>query len=150
LEDEIQTFMPHDTYEESARALDPVRRRNQRNECKVILKTLLGMYPITKTGRPGGWPYHPATKMWKGHEYALSTYALAVCKACVDDGWVNGDLTAFFEEVRNSLEPGGCPTWMGSFAFHESHRSNLIRKDPTYYRPKWPGVPDDLPYVWPQ
>ena len=29
------------------------------------------------------------------------------------------------------------------------HRSNLIRKDPKFYQPKWPGVPDNLPYVWP-
>jgi hypothetical protein len=146
----MQTFMPHDTYEESAWALDPARRRNQRNECKVILKTLLGLYPTTKTGRPGGWPHHPAVKMWAGYESALCRYALAVCQACLDDGWVNGDLTEFFEERLAELKPGGDPTWMGSFEFHESHRSNLVRKDPDYYGPKWPGTPDDLPYVWPE
>ncbi|MEU9670514.1 helix-turn-helix domain-containing protein [Streptomyces bobili] len=30
-----------------------------------------------------------------------------------------------------------------------AHRSALVRKDPAAYRPMFPGVPDDLPYVWP-
>jgi hypothetical protein len=32
---------------------------------------------------------------------------------------------------------------------HRSHRSALIRKDPDRYGLLFPGVPDDLPYVWP-
>jgi hypothetical protein len=32
---------------------------------------------------------------------------------------------------------------------HQSHRSALVRKDPGHYRPLFPDVPDDLPYVWP-
>jgi hypothetical protein len=32
---------------------------------------------------------------------------------------------------------------------HDSHRSALVRKDPGHYRPLFPDVPDDLPYVWP-
>ena len=30
-----------------------------------------------------------------------------------------------------------------------SHRSSLVRKDPDRYGPRFPGVPPDLPYVWP-
>ena len=30
-----------------------------------------------------------------------------------------------------------------------SHRSALVRKDPAWYGPMFPGVPDVLPYVWP-
>jgi hypothetical protein len=33
---------------------------------------------------------------------------------------------------------------------HRSHQSNLIRKDPAFYGPLFPGVPDDLDYVWPR
>lgn len=145
----MQTFLPHDSYLESAIALDDKRLRNQRNECKVILKTLLGEYPATESGRPGGWPHHPAVKMWKGYEGALCRYAISVCEAALDRGWVNGDLRDFFEQKLSELPEVGDPTWMGRFSFHESHRSNLIRKDPEYYRPKWPGVSDSLPYVWP-
>jgi len=35
--------------------------------------------------------------------------------------------------------------------FTLSHQSNLLRKDPEFYRPVFgPDVPDDLPYVWPR
>ena len=40
--------------------------------------------------------------------------------------------------------------WLGDRAFHRSHRSVLVQKDPSHYRPLFPGVPEDLPYVWPQ
>lgn len=42
------------------------------------------------------------------------------------------------------------PPWLGDEAFHRSHQSNLLRKLPEHYGPLFPGVPDDLPYVWPQ
>jgi len=145
----MQTFMPHDTYVESAAVLDDTRLRSQRNEAKTVLRTLLGEYPRTKTGRPGGWPYHPATKMWRGYEYSLCRYGLAMCAEALRRGWVNGDLTEFFEDRMAKLEPAGDPPWMGRFSFHESHRSNLLRKNPDHYRQLWPNVPDDLPYVWP-
>ena len=145
----MQTFMPHDTYAESAQALDPKRRRNQRNECKVIVKTLLGMYPPREDGRPGGWPHHPAVLQWRGYEHALCRYALDVCRACIGAGDVNGDLSGFFLHTAAELPDTGRPPWMGRADYHLSHRSNLIRKDPDYYRPLWPDVPPDLPYVWP-
>lgn len=145
----MQTFLPHDSYSKSASVLDDTRLRNQRNECKVILKTLLGEYPVTKTGRPGGWPFHPATKMWKGYEYALCNYALAICEEALCREWFKGDLTEFFEDRKASLDPTGDPTWVGRSSFHASHRSNLLRKMPEHYRKYWPDERDDLPYVWP-
>jgi hypothetical protein len=44
---------------------------------------------------------------------------------------------------------GRLPGWLGDPAFHRSHQSALVRKDPDWYRPHFPDVPDDLPYVWP-
>ena len=41
------------------------------------------------------------------------------------------------------------PPWLGRRALHRSHQSALVRKDPVHYRPFFPNVPDDLPYVWP-
>jgi hypothetical protein len=41
------------------------------------------------------------------------------------------------------------PQWLGDEAFHESHRSALIRKDPGFYAEVFHETPDDLPYVWP-
>ena len=28
-------------------------------------------------------------------------------------------------------------------------RSNLVRKDPEFYRERFGDIPDDLPYLWP-
>jgi hypothetical protein len=56
------------------------------------------------------------------------------------------------DQVRgqNQLAAAGAlPPWLGDSALHRSHQSALLRKDPELYRPWFPGVPDDLPYVWP-
>jgi hypothetical protein len=42
------------------------------------------------------------------------------------------------------------PDWIGDFFLHQSHQSNLIRKDPIFYGSKFPGVPSDIEYVWPE
>ena len=44
---------------------------------------------------------------------------------------------------------GDLPWWIGDDDFHRAHQSALVRKDPAHYGPLFPGVPDDLPYVWP-
>lgn len=41
------------------------------------------------------------------------------------------------------------PPWIGDEAFHLSHRSNLLRKNPEFYGAVFPAVPADLPYIWP-
>jgi hypothetical protein len=49
---------------------------------------------------------------------------------------------------------GLLPSWVGDEALHRSHRSNLLAKDPDFYRPllteRFGPEPDDLPYVWPE
>jgi hypothetical protein len=48
---------------------------------------------------------------------------------------------------------GLLPSWVGAEALHLSHRSNLLAKDPEFYRGRFTErfgpEPDDLPYVWP-
>jgi hypothetical protein len=41
------------------------------------------------------------------------------------------------------------PPWLGRREFHRSHRSALVRKDPSFYRRAFPDVADDLEYLWP-
>ena len=49
---------------------------------------------------------------------------------------------------------GLLPWWVGNEELHRSHRSNLLAKDPDFYRPRFAELfgaePDDLPYVWPE
>ena len=48
---------------------------------------------------------------------------------------------------------GLLPSWVGDEELHLSHRSNLLAKDPEFYRGRFTELfgpePDDLPYLWP-
>ncbi|MDQ4055263.1 MAG: MSMEG_6728 family protein, partial [Actinomycetota bacterium] len=110
---------------------------------------------------PGyGWRHHPAVKMWRGHEEALGCYALLSCEVWTELGHADTcaaticlDLAAAgITSVRSQDElagAGALPSWLGDEDFHRAHQSSLVRKDPAFYGSKFPGVPDDLPYVWP-
>jgi hypothetical protein len=148
----MQTFLPYADFERSARALDPRRLGKQRVEGLQVMRGL--------TVADYGWRHHPAVKMWRGRLEALGRYTLTCCEVWVEAGF--GDtvastvttelLAAGVPEVRSQSElavVGALPWWLGDEAFHRSHRSALLRKDPTYYRASFGGVPDDLPYVWP-
>ena len=148
----MQTFLPHPDFEESARALDPKRLGKQRVECIQVIRGLTV---------PGyGWRHHPAVKMWKGHEEALGRYSITCCEVWVELGFADTCAATIMTDlgaagvtaVRTQAElarAGALPAWLGDEEFHRSHRSSLMRKDPAFYRPRFPGVPDDLPYVWP-
>jgi len=40
------------------------------------------------------------------------------------------------------------PPWVGRKDFHDSHKSNLLRKDFEFYKKYDWNIPSDLPYVW--
>lgn len=141
----MQTFLPYPSFEESARALDRARLGKQRVEALQLLRAV--------TIPTYGWRHHPAAKMWRGFVPALTKYGLAMTDEWVALGHpdtVRAQILEFAPEVdaleQDELE---LPPWIGDDAFHLSHRSNLLRKDPEFYRERFGGVPDDLPYVWP-
>ena len=140
----MQTFLPSPSYTESARMLDYKRLGKQRVEAKQILLAM------GKTS--GGWRNHPATKMWRGHEIELCTYALAMCTEWVRRGYKD-TLTPFFQDAQDQYEFDGRnanpPDWLGDEDVHASHRSNLLRKDAAYYSQFGWSEPSNLEYVWP-
>lgn len=139
----MQTFLPYPDFAESARVLDSQRLGKQRVETMQIMKTLL---------LGGGWQHHPAVAMWRGYEAALYEYQSAVVFEWVCN---RGYKDTCLEKTREVLwlhrdsAVGPRPPWFGDVAFHRAHQSNLIRKNPAHYGPLFPGVPDDLPYIWP-
>jgi hypothetical protein len=148
----LQTFLPHPDFEASARVLDVKRLGKQRVECLQVVRGL--------TVPTYGWRHHPAVKMWRGHLEALGRYSLTCCEVWSEEGRADTcaltlvtDLAAAgVTRIRTQAElaeAGALPPWLGDEAFHLSHQSSLVRKDPDHYRPFFPGVPDDLPYVWP-
>jgi hypothetical protein len=150
----VQTFLPYADFAATARILDPRRLGKQRVE---TLQTLRG---LTVPGY--GWRHHPAVRMWRGYEEALTRYGLEICREWCGAGHRDtcaASLSAEFEAATRLATPrtqpelaraGALPPWLGDPDFHRSHRSALVRKDPGYYRPLFPDVPDDLPYVWPR
>jgi hypothetical protein len=134
----MQTFLPHPSFQESAQALDYRRLGKQRVECKQIYLAL--------TQPEYGWKNHPAVKMWAGYEQALVMYARTICREWRSRGYKDTLLDYFLSLPCEWVK---APKWYGDAEFHRSHQSNLIRKDPTFYKPKFPNVPDNLPYIWP-
>jgi hypothetical protein len=145
----VQTFLPHEDFARSAEALDDRRLGKQRVEVLQILRALhLDGY---------GWRSHPAVTMWRGHTPALVCYGFAVIEAWVARGFADTTARPIAEFVhpdrprtQQELDAAGLmPPWLGWAPLHASHRAALVRKDPERYGTMFPGVPEDLPYTWP-
>ncbi|MEV7398452.1 MSMEG_6728 family protein [Aeromicrobium sp. NPDC092404] len=148
----MQTFLPYADFARSAEVLDRARLGKQRVESIQVVRAL--------TIPTYGWRHHPAALMWRGHLEALGAYSFAIIDEWTRQGHADtcaatiaADLaTAGVTAVRTQDElaaAGAMPSWLGDADFHRSHQSALVRKDPDRYGPLFPGVPDDLPYVWP-
>jgi hypothetical protein len=137
----MNTFLPYPSFRSSASVLDRARLGKQRIECKQILRALLG--------ETHGWVNHPAVQMWRGHEHALCNYAIVVCKEWIARNYKDAQL-AWFEGKLGALPCTGSPLWLGDSAFHASHRSNLLRKDPAWYGQFCWEEPATLDYIWPR
>jgi hypothetical protein len=149
----MQTFLPVADFAESARLLDSPRLGKQRVETLQILRALeLPDY---------GWASHPAVLMWRGRTPALVAYGLAMARIWRERGFADSteaQIGEFAPQVvgvpQDELAAAGLlPSWLGDEALHRSHRSNLIAKEPDFYRPRFAErfgpEPDDLPYLWP-
>ena len=140
----MQTFLPYEDFNASAKCLDSKRLGKQRLECLQLLRANLR---ISK-----GWANHPAAVMWRGHSYSLFWYTLAIVdewgQRGFDNSAVSAALPAVYDSVRAAMEQQE-PSWLGDAAFHSSHRSNLLRKNPEWYSQfGWTDNPE-APYVWP-
>jgi len=133
----VQTFLPYDDFQKSVEVLDYKRLGKQRVETFQVLNILLERTP-TK-----GWRNHPVTLMWTGYESALQMYQNITISEWINRGYNN---TMKFEEI--TLNNIVMPPWFGDNRIHQSHRSNLLRKDYTYYS-QYFDEPSDLEYFWP-
>lgn len=161
----VNTFLPYDSYTRCAKSLDSKRLNKQIVECKQIIHVHLGV--LTKKGTiTKGYKNHPATKMWKDNLDSLLIYY----QACIDE-WVSrgGKASNYMpiepvflngksyigyypwpESERILIEyKNKAPFWLGNSKLHESHRSNLLRKDRQFYSQFNWECSDDLPYYWP-
>lgn len=132
----MQTFLPYPDYHKALNTLDPSRLGNQiYRECVTLFR--------------GGWPNHPASKMWAGFKYSLGLYGLAGLKVLESRGKYYPKWFKYFEDELRDLDNTGNPPWLGYEPFHSSHRSNLLRKNKLWYSQFGWSEPDNLSYVWP-
>ena len=134
------TFLPFEDYKLCAKALDRQRLCKQRVEVKQIYNAIIN---------GGAWSHHPAVRMWRGYEYDLILYGIAVCNEWISRGY-NDSLRLQFLAIFKTLIESDQPSWIGDNRVHSSHRSNLIRKLPSHYRDYLGWIEDDsTPYFWP-
>ena len=136
----VNTFLPFPDFRLSARVLDWKRLGKQRVEAMQIVNMLSGT--ATKTG----WKNHPAVHAWKDNLDALKLYHNAIVKEWIARGYVNNMVLYEVDESNVKM-----PWWFGTYSFHISHQSNLMRKDENYYKEYFDLKKDqyNLPYVWP-
>lgn len=150
----MQTFVPEGSdLKLGFTRLDYKRLGKQRVEAWQILNVLRG---VDNEGNPKnhkGWVNHPATKMWHGYTAGLAFYGMLCCQEWIRRGY-NDTMLPRFTNVFLSLQskngalnnPVHLPDFLDDIA--DSHKSNLLRKEPDHYRQYWSDVPDDMPYDW--
>lgn len=162
----MQTFLPYPSIPDSLKSLDYRRLGKQRVEAKQLLRSmardgLLKPWAIDIAAlfnecstdaeiaealkkKNSGWKNHPARRMWEGNHLGLAYYHDCSIRVWIERGYNN---TMPF--VCGSEDPY-LPSWFGDKDFHDSHKSNLLRKDPQHYGQFGWDVPHDLPYIWPE
>ena len=139
----MQTFLPYPSFAQSAHCLDNRRLGKQRIEAFQILHAL--------TEEHYGWKNHPAVIMWTGARRALVDYNIEICKEWLARGFVDtvAEKLRIYRIAHNDFEGEETAEWLGNEKFHASHRSNLLRKNPSHYKQFGWMEKDDLPYFWP-
>ena len=140
----MQTFLPYDDFNRTARCLDTKRLGKQRVECLQIYKSL-----TISTYR---WKQHPAVKMWAGYEFCLLAYALVICEEWIARGYKDTVLKQIQAEYIQQVIGNDhmlVPKWFGLAEFHDSHKSALLFKNPTHYGVFNWNVEPKLQYYWP-
>lgn len=133
----MQTFLPYSSFSQSMACLDDSRLGNQ-------------VYREGMTLLRGGWPNHPASKMWRGYEQALANYLfhgyLELRRRGKD--YTGRPWQIELEEASRGFDIE-YPPWLGDERLHSTHRANLLRKDPVWYgKYGWTEEPTEG-YWWP-
>lgn len=139
----MHTFLPYESYAETAKSLDSRRLNSGVNEALVILKSLARFYKLNRRGE-SGWENHTVAKLWIGHELQLGRFGLALAKEfLVRSTAVTGDKAAaltrrklryqtwvsMVEHMEELDFPDEPPSLLGDEEFHSAFRAWLLYKD---------------------
>lgn len=152
IESNMQTFLPYGAdYKANAKCLDNKRLGKQRVEGYQILKALLG--------ESTGWVNHPATRMWRGHEYQLFQYLINICMEWRDRGYKDTVQDSLYKLMFKHQVPfSQLPKWLNNPAVSITHQANLFIKNSEHYKLFEPATkiyqdficcPNKCNYYWP-
>ena len=150
----MQTLLPYQKFNQSARVLDDELLGKQRVETMQIMHALVRLQ--VRNDIRGGvipWARHPATLMWQGFEGALLDYQEAICKEWIRRGFKDPTLAKtreFYLRLAGSGVEAGSnikPWWLGLKRFHSVHRANLLRENPEWYT-QWGWKEEPLEGFW--
>lgn len=137
----MQTFLAYKDFALSATCLDNKRCFKQIVECIQILNTL--------SGKTKGWRNHPASKMWRSNESSLVGYLETLIIEWHSRGYKSPKCDLHLIHYKNIYgSTQVIPSWLDD-KFTAAHRSNLLRKNETFYRKYGWIEPTTLEYVWP-
>lgn len=137
----MQTFLPYSDLFKSIEVLDNKRLGKQRVETYQIISAITGRPKLDGTPYKG-WLNHPCSVMWRNYVPLLKVYFNLSLEEWVRRGFTN---TMQREVVDEAIY---YPKWLGNQKFHDSHKSNLLKKDFNFYSQyKWDVEPSN-PYVW--
>lgn len=134
----MQTFLPYPNFIKSLACLDYRQLGKQRVETRQLINTFDPLYDKR------GWLNHPARLMWVGYLDALIIYHNLSIKEWESQGY-NNNMELLDHEINPPMPP-----WLGNRAFHDSHKANLLRKDPEFYGKYGWDVDPEMEYIWPK
>ena len=137
----MQTFLPYSDIVQSLKVLDDKRLGKQRVETHQIINAITGRPKLDGTPYKG-WLNHPCSVMWRNYVPLLKLYFNASIDEWESRGFKN---TMVREVVEDNVL---YPEWWGNKKFHDSHKSNLLKKDPEFYAQFGWDVDPTSPYVW--
>jgi hypothetical protein len=137
----MQTFLPYPDIKKSLQVLDNKRLGKQRVEAYQIISAITGRKKLDGTPYKG-WLNHPCSVMWKNYVPALKHYMNLCIEEWESRGFKN---TMKKEDIDETFE---YPFWFGDKKFHDSHKSNLLKKEPEFYSKYNWNVNSNDPYIW--
>ncbi len=132
----MMIWLPYPDFTKSVSCLNTQHLNRQRANCQVLSKSFIS---------PNRWNHVPTFKAWKNY-YEVFQYYHDVCvKEWVKRGFRT--IAVLYEAPKPDKRD--LPWFIGEEQYHASHRSNLLRLDPTYAGIEGWREPSNLPYLWP-
>lgn len=137
----MQTFLPYSDIVKSLKVLDDKRLGKQRVETYQIISAITQRPKLDGTPYKG-WLNHPCSVMWRNYVPLLKMYLNASIDEWISRGFNNNMIK---ENIDQNVT---YPDWWGNEKFHDSHKSNLLKKDFDFYSKYNWNVDPNNPYIW--